>query len=179
MKKGRSIINVYPQGIEVIIPAKQSVFVNFFLSLWLLAWAYGEAVIINRLLNNDGQTPDAFIVLFACGWTLSGLLATFIWLWNNRGREIIRISDSELKRIRQYVWFSRSKIYETKHIEKIRISDLSPTSLEMEGGIEFWGLSGGTITFDYGSDIAKIGLGIDEEEASQIIDVIKTRHENF
>ena len=131
LKEGRSIVNLYPRGIEIIIPARKSLFVNFFLILWLLAWAYGEVVIINRLLIVDSQTLDAFIVIFACGWTLSGMLASFIWLWNARGREIIRISDHELRLSREYVWFARSKSYETKYIHNLRISDLSPSSLAM------------------------------------------------
>jgi hypothetical protein len=145
----------------------------------LLAWAYGEAVSLGRLLSNDGQTPDAYIVFFTIGWTLSGMLAILVWLWNNKGREIIRIGDSELRRSREYGLFSRSRIYQTSIMCKLRVSDLSPTSLEMGGGMEFWGLSGGTITFDYGQGIAKIGLGIDEDEASQIIRIIINRYENL
>lgn len=179
LKNTCSLAKGFPEGIEVIIPAKKSLFVNLFLLLWLLAWSYGAVVIIARLIANNAQTPDAFIVIFACGWALSGMLAVFIGLWNNKGREIIKINDSELKRSREYVWFSRSKIYETKHITNLRLSDLSPTSLEYAGGMEFWGLSGGMITFDYESDIAKIGLGIDEDEARHIIELIKARHENF
>jgi len=144
-----------------------------------MAWAYGEVVIINWFLNSDGQTPDAFFVFFACGWSLSGMLAIFIWLWNNKGREIIRISESELKRSREYVWFSRSKIYQTKHIRNLRVSDFSPSSIEMGGGMEYWGLSGGSITFDYEPGMAKIGLGIDEAEAGHIIEVIKTHYEKY
>ena len=176
LKTGRSIVNEYPEGIEVIIPAKKSLFVNSFLAFWLMAWAYGEAVVINRLFNYDGQTPDAFIVFYAFGWTISGLLAIFIWLWNNKGREVIRISETELRRSREYVWFSRAKIYQTTHVSKLRVSDLSPTSLEMGGGMEFWGLAGGSITFDYKSGLGKIGLGINEAEAERIIQIIKARY---
>ncbi len=107
------------------------------------------------------------------------MFASYIWLWNARGGEIIRISDSELKLSREYVWFSRSKFYETRHISNLRISDLSPSSLTMGGGMEFWGLSGGTITFDFGSTRVKFGLGIDETEAGHIIEVIKTRYKNI
>lgn len=173
------MVNEYAEGIEIIIPAKRSLFVNGFLALWLLAWAYGEAVALNRLISNDGQTPDAYIVFFTIGWTLSGMLAILVWLWNNKGREIIRIGDSELKRSREYGLFSRSRVYQTSNIGKLRVSDLSPTSLEIGGGMEFWGLSGGTITFDYGQDIAKFGLGIDEAEASRIIQIIISRYENL
>lgn len=176
MNKRRSKVSQYPEGIEVVIPSKKSLFVNFFLMIWLMAWAYGEAIIVNKLLDNEGQTPDAFIVFYACGWTLSGMLAIFIWLWNNRGREVIRISDSELKRSREYVWFSRSKTYETRHISNLRVSDFSPTSLEMAGGMEFWGLAGGSITFDYEPGIGKIGLGIGDAEARRIIEIIKDRY---
>jgi len=49
----------------------------------------------------------------------------------------------------------------------------------MSGGMEFWGLSGGTITFDYEPGLAKIGLGIDEDEASQIIQIIINRYEKL
>jgi len=107
------------------------------------------------------------------------MLAILVWLWNNRGREIIRIGDSELKRSREYGLFSRSKIYQTKQISNLRVSDLSPTSLEMGGGMEFWGLSGGTITFDYEPGIAKIGLGLEEAEARHIIQIINARYENL
>jgi len=179
MEKSRCIINGYPEGIEVIIPAKKGFFVNTFIAVWLMAWVYGEVVIINRLINIDGQTPDAFLVFYACGWSLSGMLAIFIWLWNNKGREVIRISDNELRRSREYVWFSRSKIFQTKFISNLRVSDHSPTSLEMSGGMEFWGLAGGTIAFDYKSSLGKIGLGIDEAEAEKIIEAIKARYRHF
>ncbi len=49
----------------------------------------------------------------------------------------------------------------------------------MGGGMEFWGLSGGTITFDYEPGIAKIGLGLDEAEAGHIIQIINARYENL
>ncbi len=107
------------------------------------------------------------------------MLAILVWLWNNKGREIIRIGDSELKRSREYGLFSRSRIYQISNIGNLRVSDLSPTSLEIGGGMEFWGLSGGTITFDYEQGIAKFGLGLDEAEASQIIQIIISRYENL
>ena len=179
LKTGRSTVNEYPEGIQVVIPAKKSFFVNIFLATWLMAWVYGEIVVIDRLFSNQGQTPDAFIVFYAFAWTLSGMLAIFVWLWNNRGREVIRISDDELRRSREYVWFSISKFYQARHISNLRISDLSPASLEMGGGMEFWGLAGGSITFDYKSSLGKIGLGIDEAEAGRIIEVIKARYPHF
>jgi len=107
-------MNDYAEGIEIIIPPKRSVFVQFFLMNWLLAWGYGEFVILDKLINQTHSTPDAFIVFWFCVWTFGGLLAILIWQWNMKGREVIRISEDELLRRREYVWFVRSSRYELK-----------------------------------------------------------------
>ena len=175
----RLIIKQYPQGVEAIISARRSLFVNLFLAAWMFGWGIGEVKIIVNLLSYEADKVDAFLVFWACGWTLSGLLVVFLWLWNMKGKEVIRVSDSELIRYREYVWFSRTRKYQTKHVANLRLTEINPSALEMGGGMEFWGLSGGTITFDYGQDIQKIGLGIDESEATQIIELIKCRFGRF
>ena len=163
----------------MIISARRSPFVNFFLVVWMIGWSIAEIEITGNLLNYEGETPDAFMVFWACGWTLSGLLAAFIWLWNMKGREIVRISERELIRSREYVFFSRSKKYGTELITNLRLTDYSPYALETRGGMEFWGLSGGMISFNYGTDVYKLGLGIDESEATHIIAAIKERFEGL
>jgi hypothetical protein len=173
------MINQFPEGVEVIISARRSPFVNFFLLVWMVGWSIGEIEIAGKLLSQGAETPDAFMVFWAFGWTLGGLLAVFIYLYNMKGREIVRVSDAELVRKRQYVWFSRSKNYAMEQMAHLRLTDIDPSALEMGGGMEFWGLSGGSISFDYGPGIEKFGLGINEHEASQIIAVIKNRFENL
>jgi len=177
LKTNRVIINQYPEGVEVIVSARRSPFVNFFLLAWMIGWSFAEIEITGNLLNYEGETPDAFMVFWACGWTLSGLLAVFIWLWNMKGRKVVRITKHELIRSREYVFFSRSKKYTTELITDLRLTDNSPHALERSGGREFWGLSGGMISFNHGPGIYKFGLGIDESEAIRIIEAIKVRFE--
>ncbi len=174
-KKRRSIINQYEQGIEVIISARKSQLVNFVLVLWMIAWAYGEITILGKLLNLGDKSPDAFLVFWIFGWTLGGLFAVFMWLWNDQGREIIRISASELRYSREYVLFSRSRVYQTSLISNLRLNPQTISNIEMEGGMEFWGLAGGTIAFDYDRGIYKFGLGLDEAEAIDIIKAFQSR----
>ena len=170
----RLTINEYPQGVEIIISARRSPFLNIFLIAWMLAWTYGELEIINRLIEYEGDSPDAFIVFWACGWTLSGFLAAFIWLWNMKGEEIIRVSGDGLLRYRNYALFARLQTYRTESISNLRLTALTPNSVEMSGGMEFWGLAGGAISFDYDSGIQKLGLGIGESQASEVITAINS-----
>ena len=45
--------------------------------------------------------------------------------------------------------------------------------------MEFGGLTGGTIAFDYQQNIQKLGLGLDEDEAADIIKTVLSRFENL
>ena len=120
--KKRAIVKQYSEGVEVIISARKSLLVNFVLTLWMVGWAYGEASILSKFVHASSQSPDAILVFWIVGWTLGGLFAVFMWLWNNRGREIIRISEHELKHFREYVYFSRSRNYETGLISNLRLN---------------------------------------------------------
>ena len=94
--KKRAIVKQYSEGVEVIISARKSLLVNFVLTLWMVGWAYGEASILSKFVHASSQSPDAILVFWIVGWTLGGLFAVFMWLWNNRGREIIRKFRKEL-----------------------------------------------------------------------------------
>ena len=175
----QSTINDYPEGVEVIIHSRKSNFLNFFLACWLVAWTAGEVIIVKKLFSYGDQYPDAFLVVWFCGWALGGMFAVFIGLWNNKGREIVRISADSLKHVREYVLFSRSREYKMQHVKNLRIFELQPSITSMSGGMEFWGLSGGTIAFDYGKITQKFGIGLNEAEAVHIVRAIQSRYENL
>jgi hypothetical protein len=177
--KNRLIVDHYPEGVEVTIHAKKSNFFNLFLACWLAGWMVGGVVIFDKLTSHDDQVPDAFLVVWSCGWILGGLFAVIVGLWNIRGREIVRVGENALKHTRVYVLFSRSKIYEARQITNLRVFDLNPTMPVMSGGMEFWGLSGGAIAFDYGHSTQKFGLGLNEAEATHIVEAIQSRYEKL
>ena len=170
-------INHYDQGIEIIVPPKRSVFVSSFLGLWMLAWTYGEIFIIGRLVHGSGQVADGFMITGMFAWSIAGFIAVLIWLWNTKGREIILISESEVRRYREYVLFSRSEMYECCNIRNLRVNEIDLSCPDMVQGAEFWGLSGGMIAFDYGEQTGKFGLGIADEDAYQIIEAINSRYQ--
>ncbi len=166
-------INQYDEWLEVIIGARKSYFVNLFLGLWMFGWIYGEVTIIENGITYPNQPIDAFQVFWFLGWNLGGIFALFIGLWNNRGREIIKVDQDNLKHTREYVLFSRSKNFESSTIINLRLFQLNPSMSNMSEGMEFWGLSGGSIAFDSGETVYKFGLGLEENEALSVIREIK------
>ena len=172
----RVLINDYSEGLEIIIPPRKNPFVSGFLTTWLLAWIYGEIVIIDKIVNQAEGGADAFIVLWLCAWTFGGLVAVLLQSWNLKGREIIKIDEDELWLSREYVWFARSRHYQLRHIRNMRLTEINMSRPDLYQGAEFWGLSGGAVSFDYGESIQRIALGIDEMDAGEIIETIKARY---
>lgn len=171
----RVIVNEYPQGLEIIIPAQNSVFMSGLLTTWLVAWFYGEVFIFGRVINGTPETVDGFTMLWLGAWTVGGIYAAFLQVWNTRGREIIRVDDKELRRSRDYVLFSRSGRYPIEHIRDMRLTELDLSRPDLDQS-EFWGVSGGLISFDYGQSTQKLGLDLNEKEASRLIDLLKARY---
>ena len=141
--KGRSIINDLPQAIEIIIPAKKNYFLIFFLAFWLAGWAFGEVTAIGEIINTESKAPTLFMVAWLGGWTVGGGFALFAWLWNVKGKEIVRVDGMELKYKRDFVLFSRSKEYEIAHIKNLRTNPDTTSMFGFNNGMEIWGLTGG------------------------------------
>ncbi len=176
VETGRVLVNEYSEGLEIIIPPQKSSFVSGFLTTWLLAWSYGEIMVVDKMVNRPVSDIDAFILLWLGAWTLGGLLAMVLQLWNLKGREVITIDQNELSRSREYVWFSRSSHYLLKHIHNMRQTEIDFSRPDIYQGTEFWGLSGGAISFDYGPGTQKIALEIDEDDANELIGIIRQRY---
>jgi hypothetical protein len=71
--------------------------------------------------------------------------------------------------------FSRPKEYLAEHVKDLRASPMQMSARGWPMGANFWGLSGGTLAFDYGARAFYCASGADEAEARQIVAVIKGR----
>jgi len=151
----------------------------------MCGWLMGETFALGMLLNGD--TPifaNAFLLVWAIGWTIGGLAVTYTILWQLMGREIIKIEGGVLKVEKSINGFGRKKQYEIKSIKNI---DINPTQdLGIWGGAynkNLYGMKSGKIKFDYGMKTIKIANDIDEAEARMLIEKLKENvnmnEENF
>jgi len=177
--KGRSKVEHTISSLQITIPAKKNYFIIVFLGFWLCGWAFGEAAALVKVLSLESYAPELFIVFWLCGWTVGGLFAIYAWLWNVSGKEIIKLTGSELQHIRQVVGIKRSQEYDISSIFKLRVLHQNTSMFGSRNGLEFWGISGGTIAFDYGRSTHKFGAQLDEAEADYILDVIKQKNKNL
>ena len=189
--KERHSIQDIGSSLRVTIPSRKNYFILFFLGFWLIGWAFGEimvggvliAGIVGLLFNSPeigkfglaGLSGGGLFMLAWLGiWTIGGGFAVYAFLWQLAGKENIEVSYDSIKIQRAIFGFGRSKEYLASHIRDLLVSPLAMdhSMFGWSRASNFWGISGGTLAFDYGSQTFRFGSGTDEAEAKQILEKV-------
>jgi hypothetical protein len=181
----RATISESPEGLLITIPAKKNWLVILFLGFWMTGWLFGEGSAIHELLRvhtssgapmsaNTQVGTNLFMMVWLVGWTAGGGFAALVWLWNLAGVERILLGPSTLATKREILGIGPLNKYELQSVSDLRIS-ASPYNFNNRMA-PFQMMNSGTIAFDYGAKAFRFGMGLDEAEAQQIIEQLKSRH---
>lgn len=184
--------------LRITIPSRKHFIFIIFVAFWLFGWALGEIIVgymviswivslltnspLNYTIEGIGSSGGMLFMLFwLVGWTAGGGAALYTWLWQLVGKEIIEVGYNGIKIRRVVLRLGRQKEYLASHIKDLRAVSM------MAGTNPFgwrrtswnWGLSGGSIAFDYGVQTFRFGIGVDEAEAKQIVERITGRFPQY
>jgi len=165
-----------PEGLVINIPTTKRWPVILFMGFWLCGWVVGESFAIRQLTTS--KMPSAarlFLVPWLGAWTVGGCLAIYFWLWNLAGHEVVSLTPTSLAIRREILGFGPSREYDLPNVKNLRVDSAfsrysfgwSPTSRSMLGG---------SIAFDYGAKTFRFGSGLDEAEASHLVEVLRSRY---
>lgn len=179
-------------GIIITIPSRKNWFIILFLGFWLIGWAVGEISVIGilsagifKLISHGlpeittsglGVFGGLFLVAWLGSWTVGGAFAIYAWLWQVEGFEKISLSLDAFAIEKITPIWKRKKEYRLRDVVSLRLSNLSSSMWTMSGSMEFWGMSGGRLAFDYGAKTVQFGIGIDEAEAKILIKDIEEKY---
>lgn len=188
----RSQIQDAGTSVQVVIPSPKYRFQTVFLTIWLVFWALGEITIgsivvgaaFALLTSDDPNVPRAAVALTGGGlfllvwlslWTLGGVWAAYVWLWQIAGREILALDGRALTITQRVPGLSRSKTYLAEHVRALRVVPALSPYWGWPRGMEMWGMTGGPLAFDYGARTYRFGAGLDDAEAKQILATLVRR----
>lgn len=178
---GQAILNDTLNGLEIIIPAKRNWVLIIFLGAWLGGWTIGESFAIGTLIgfsDYDLGFANLFMLFWLCGWTVAGFFVVKTLVWYLAGKEIITFGQGQFSIAKQGLLLSKPKIYDLKHVKKLRARKEETIYYGFEGVRNNLGAmspSNGTLQFDYGMKTVKFANDIDEAEAYFIIDKLKVK----
>lgn len=165
-----------PEGLEIVIPVSRSLFLVAFLGVWLVGWAMGEANALAQALSDRRGLPGPVLLFWLLLWTAGGLVALYLWLWRVAGKERILMGTSTLRVKRDILGFGRTRVYELRKIQRLRVVPLSAGSANRDFATRLSGLAGGAIEFEYENRAIQFGFSIDETAARTIVERMRQRY---
>jgi hypothetical protein len=171
-------------GFRITIPVRRFWPLIAFLGFWLCGWAVGEFAAIGTVIFGVPMMkvpPDAliFMLIWLLPWTLAGCLTIYALLWNLTGREVILLDDQTLEVRREVAGITRSRSFALADVRNLRFSPqvYNPWSMSesWRHSLQFFGISGGSVAFDYGATTYRFGNGLPEIESRRLIKTIRER----
>ena len=155
--RGRARIDELPDGVHVRIAPKRPLFIGGFLAVWLALWTAGGVSSLN-----DG---DATFIPF---WIVGTLFAVSVLAWMALGREEVDATASGLVLRQRLGPLKRERRFRPEKVEELRASPQSWNPWSFSGGMQLYGIGGGTVAFDYGMRTHRFGASLDEAEAKVV-----------
>lgn len=155
-----------PGGLGLLIPPKRNWFIILFMGFWLCMWAVGEIMVPIQFLTGEitGIT-EIFLLAWLGAWTVGGAFAIYLWLWNLMGRQIITMHGHTLTTRRDLGGYGFEKEYDLTRVRDLRANAMGDYS----ASLQFFGLGGGLVAFDYGAKTYRLGAGLDEADAKLVV----------
>ena len=168
-------------ALRITIPARRSWSIVLFLGIWLSGWVVGEVLAgtimirgLAGLLTGKTETVgDPWGTVGGLGllfwlalWTVGGVVALAMWLWNVAGKETVFINGESLTVRTSVFGIGRSRQYSAVYVDRLRASG------DRDRSQSPWG---GGLTFDYGGIAVNFGLGLSQTEANEIAALIGSR----
>lgn len=173
----RVAVSDSPDGLGLLIPPKRNWFISLFMGFWLCMWAVGEIMIPMQFFK--GEIPgitETFVLAWLGAWTVGGGVAIYLWIWNLLGRQIITMHGLTLTTRRDIGGYGFDKEYDLTQVRDLRVSAMGFIAWYFSASLEFLGLGGGRVAFDYGAKTYRLGAGLDEAEAKFVVRKITDRY---
>ena len=164
-----------PRGLEFVVPAKRMICRTTVLGFWLCGWAFGEVTVINQLISRGHNGGGWFLLVWLALWTIGGVSALYAFLWSLFGKERVLLSHDRLSIRREVLGLSRAREYRLADIENLRVSPQSYSPFDFSSSLQFWGIGGGPIAFDYGASTVRFAASIAESEADSVVNRFSQR----
>ena len=133
-----------------------------------MAWTIAGLIAISVVLSGQPVEARREWIIWLCAWLPVELVVSYVWMWWNTGLEIITIDHGILTiewSILDYGW---KKAYAISRISHLRTQGPFGSPTAWASGPAEWGVSGGTIAFDYNGKTKRFGIHLIEPDATEL-----------
>jgi hypothetical protein len=165
LARGRAHIERRAEGLRIEIPMKRDRWLMTLIAIWV-------SILAASAVTSGAQWETG-------SYVMSGAACVFILAllgWLLRGREVVTVTPREL-----VLWRGLGRLGKERRFARDRIERLRPAPHKgmfslaqvLRGPLDQYGLTGGTVVFDYGARTHAFGSRLDDAETLQLVELME------
>lgn len=162
-----------PGRLSVVISARLSRGREAVLVAWYVAWAFCGAYVLHEAWNAPPGRERQFMIAFLAFWLYFMVRIGRVVLWRIKGFESIRVRDGVLTIKNSILGFGKAADHYVENISRLGTLEVDRTSWKWQLNQSFWVMGAERLCFEHTGRQVIFGKGLTEEEARQVLAVIK------
>jgi hypothetical protein len=106
-------------------------------------------------------------------WLAGELFAIYLFLWTAFGKELISVQSGTMAVRHDIFGYGRERRYQISKLENLRASGHFGSAMSWSYSMAYYGISGGSIAFEYEGKTRRLGIGLKEGDANKLVAYMK------
>ncbi|MFN4811151.1 MAG: hypothetical protein ACK46S_09315 [Bacteroidota bacterium] len=145
------------------------------LMVWFILWTISGMIVFTQFFVPTSRDVKVWYAVWMAFWAYFEYKASVLLSYRRKGKEILQFSESGFTFRRDINGRGIDKVYERAEIKNIRTVDFKDKKVIARVQPLYWNMGYETVLFDYKGKEEALGLQLTEEEAQQLVKIMKQR----
>ena len=145
------------------------------LMVWFILWTISGMIVFTQFFVPTSRDVKVWYAVWMAFWAYFEYKASVLLSYRRKGKEILQFSESGFTFRRDINGRGIDKVYERAEIKNIRTVDFKDKKVIARVQPLYWNMGYETVLFDYKEKEEALGLQLTEEEAQQLVKIMKQR----
>ena len=145
------------------------------LVVWFVLWTLSGMVVFSQFFMPSTKDVKLMYAVWMAFWAYFEYKASVLLSWRRKGKEILTFSESGFTLRRDINGRGIDKVYAREEVKKISTVNFKDRKVLARVTPLYWNMGYETVLFDYKGKEEALGLQLTEEEALQLVKVMKQR----
>jgi len=156
----------------VILPTAEKKKVNL-LFLWLLAWSASGVIVMANYFSLTQDKAKLMLIIWLGFWAYFEFKIIQVYMWKRFGKEKLWIKNGLLQYQQNINGRGKIREFDLNLISNFSLIELTNGSIADTFSQTFWVKGGERIEFTTQSQVVKLGMQLNDEEAAKIISALQ------
>jgi hypothetical protein len=145
------------------------------LLVWFILWTISGIIVFTQFFMPTTRDIKVGYAVWMAFWAYFEYKASVLLSWRRKGKEILHFNENGFTLRRDINGRGIDKVFERNEIKNIRTVNFKDRKVLARVTPLYWNMGYETVLFDYKGKEEALGLQLTEEEALQLVKIMKQR----